>query len=116
MNAADAFTSLTATLQTVPDVQVLVDVGQTVLNPPSLVLPPPTLAYDVYGPQPTEATFKVALVVRADDRAVDKLLALLPAVAQAVHDSDDAALTAAEPGSWGSPPLPCYLLTIEVSV
>jgi hypothetical protein len=53
--------------------------------------------------------------VVADDRTNDQLLDLLPLVEQAIYDSEDAALTAAESGSWGSPPLPCYLLTIEVS-
>lgn len=116
MSAADAFASLVATLGQVGGVRVLVDVGQPVASPPALVIPPPALTFDAYHPAPTEATFKVALVVTADERAVDRLLTLLPQVAAAVHDSDDAALIAAEPGSWGSPPLPCYLLTIEVSV
>jgi hypothetical protein len=115
VTAADAFTRLVTTLRGVAGVRVYVDVAQSV-DPPAMVVPPPTLTFDVYGPQPTEATFKVPLIVRGDSQETDDLLALLPVVAQAVHDSDDAALTAAEPGSWGSPPLPCYLLTIEVSV
>jgi hypothetical protein len=75
------------------------------------------LSYDAYSPEPTEAVFKVALVVAQDERAIDRLFALLPAVEQAIHDSDDAAMSdPAEPGHWGSSPLPCYLLAIEVSV
>lgn len=115
MTAHAAFDSLLTTLRTT-GMRVVPDVGQAV-DPPALVVPPPTLSYDVYRPDPTGASFKVALVVAQDERAVERLFALLPAVVQAVYDSEDAAVAApAEPGSWGSPPLPCYLLTIEVSV
>jgi hypothetical protein len=102
-------------LRTVAGVRVQVDVGQSV-DPPALVIVPPHLTYDSYNPGPTEATFRVPLVVASDDRSIDTLEALLPLVEQAVHDSADASLTEAVPGSWGSPSLPCFLLTIEVSV
>jgi hypothetical protein len=116
MSVQAAFDSLMATLRTTR-IRVLPDVGQAVDSPPALVVPPPTLSYDVYSPEPTGASFKVALVVAQDERAAERLFALLPAVVQAIYDSEDAAVAAdVEPGSWGSPPLPCYLLTIEVSV
>lgn len=96
--------------------RVLKDVGRSP-DTPCLMVPLPSLTYDVYAPGPTTASFRVPLVVAADDRTGEQLLELLPLVEQAVHDSHDAAMTGpAEPGSWGTPPLPCYLLTIEVSV
>lgn len=116
MSVADAFDYLTSVLQAVPGVRVYTDMGQAV-DPPAVVIPPPSLTYDAYRPTPTEASFKVALVVAQDDRAVERLFALLDPVQQAIYDSEFAAMSAAaEPGSWGSNPLPCYLLTIEVSV
>lgn len=115
MSARTARLSLIATLSTVDGLRVLVDPGQTV-DPPAVVIVPPTLTYDVYGPGPSEAKFEVPLVVPGDDRAVESLEALLPAIQQAIYDSEDAALTDAQSGHWGNPPLPCYLLTIEVSV
>lgn len=116
MSAKSARLSLMETLRTVKGVRVEADVGQTV-DPPALVVAPPTLDYDVYSPGPSNATFRVPLVVSQDDRAVEVLEDLLPLVEQAIYDSEDAAMSApATPGNWGSPPLPCYLLTIEVSV
>jgi hypothetical protein len=97
-------------------VRVLLDVGRSP-DTPCLMIPLPTLTYDVYAPGPTTASFRVPLVVDAEDRTNDRLLALLEQVEQAIYESHDAAMTEpAEPGSWGTPPLPCYLLTIEVSV
>lgn len=97
-------------------IRVLLDVGRSP-DTPCLMIPLPTLTYDVYAPGPTIASFRVPLVVEAEDRTNDHLLTLLPAVEQAIHDSADASMAGpAEPGSWGTPPLPCYLLTIEVSV
>jgi hypothetical protein len=88
-------------------IRVSLDPGRSA-DAPILIVTTPDLIYDVYRSEPSAATFKVPLVVVADDRTSDQLLDLLPSV-------EDAALTAAESGSWGSPPLPCYLLTIEVS-
>lgn len=97
-------------------VRVSTDMGRSA-DVPCLIVTLPTLTYDVYAPGPTSASFKVPLVVSADDRTGEQLLSLLPDVEQAIYDSEDAALAApSEPGSWGTPPLPCYLLTIEVAV
>jgi hypothetical protein len=97
-------------------IRVITDVGRSP-DAPCLIVPLPTLTYDAYAPGPTDASFRVPLIVAADDRTDEQLLTLLPLVEQAVYDSEDAAMTGpAEPGSWGTPPLPCYLLTIEVSV
>jgi hypothetical protein len=95
-------------------IRVSLDPGRSA-DAPILIVTAPDLVYDAYYAEPTAATFRVPLVVVADDRTNDQLLDLLPLVEQAIYDSEDAALTAAESGSWGSPPLPCYLLTIEVS-
>jgi len=114
VSASDARNRLFDTLSTT-GLRVVRDLGFSV-DPPCLVLTLPSLTYEVYGPGPSAATFRVPLVVSADDRMGDQLLNLLPGVEQAIFDSDDAALTTTESGSWGTPPLPCLLLTIEVSV
>lgn len=100
---------------TASGIRVSTDMGRSA-DVPCLIVTLPTLTYDVYSPEPSEASFKVPLVVAADDRTGEQLLTLLPVVQQVIHESDDAALTGAEPGQWGTPPLPAYLLTIEVSV
>ena len=115
MSVRDVRDRLAATLS-LSGVRVITDIGRSP-DTPCLMLPLPTLTYDVYASGPTTASFRVGLVVPADDRTGELLFELLPAVEQAVYDSEDAAMTGpAEPGSWGTPPLPCYLLTIEVSV
>lgn len=97
-------------------IRVSADIGLSP-DPPCLIVTLPTLTYDVYFSGPTSASFRIPLVVSADDRIGEQLLSLLPLVDQVIYDSGDASYAApAEPGSWGSPPLPCYLLTIEVSV
>ena len=113
MNVAEARRRLADTLAD-SGIRVSLDPGRSA-DAPILIVTTPDLIYDAYYAEPTAATFKVPLVVVADDRTSDQLLDLLPLVEQAIYDSEDAALTAAESGSWGSPPLPCYLLTIEVS-
>lgn len=114
MSVLDARARLVDTLRAT-GIRVTTDIGLSP-DPPVLIVTMPSLTYDAYVPGPTEASFKLPLVVPADDRSGDQLLSLLPVVQQVIYDSDDAALTGAEPGSWGSPPLPAYLLTIEVSV
>lgn len=114
MSAAAARRSLIDTLSGV-GIRVVMDVGQSV-DPPALVIVPPHLAYERYGPSPSSATFRVPLVVASDDRSQDRLDELLDRVEQAVFEASDAALTEAAPGSWGTPSLPCFLLTIEVTV
>jgi hypothetical protein len=113
VNVAEARRRLAQTLER-STIRVSLDPGRSA-DAPILIVTAPDLAYEGYDATPTSATFRVPLVVVADDRTNDQLLDLLPLVEQAIYDSEDAALTAAESGSWGSPPLPCYLLTIEVS-
>lgn len=115
MSAAEAFAELQTVLKTVPGVRVTADMAERV-SPPFLVVSPPKLIYDAYRSSPTEATFQVPLVVAADERSAERLLDLLPLVEQVIYDSESAALTDAHAGSWGNPPLPCFLLTIEVAV
>ena len=115
MSVLEARDRLVETLR-LSGVRVLLDVGRSP-DTPCLMVPLPTLTYDAYFAGPTTASFRVPLVVEAEDRTNEHLLTLLPAVEQAIYDSEDAAMAGpAEPGSWGTPPLPCYLLTIEVSV
>jgi hypothetical protein len=88
------------------------------LDPPATVLPPPRLAWNLMGPEPTEATFTVGLVVDRTGREVEQLEALLEPVVAALHALTDVAIGPADLGSYpaGGVELPAYLITLEVAL
>lgn len=112
-----AHAQVSEALRAVEGLRVLDSPG-AVVDPPAAVLGPPTWVFEAYSPEPTSTTFTVALVAAADERALERLAALVPRVAQLIHDETDASVIRAEPGSVpsgaGSAELPAYLLTIEV--
>lgn len=114
---AEAAEALAATLRTaLPDLRVYTDPAATV-DPPGVVIVPPTLTWAAYRNEPTDATFVVALVVRNDARAAERLWELVPLVAAAVDAGlDNAAVRRAQPGTWTSSDLPAYLIEIEVAL
>lgn len=110
-----AAAALEAALKTVDGFRVYADPAATV-DPPGLVLVPPILTWSAYRGDPTDATFVVAVVVKPDARAVERLWEHVPLVAAAVDGLSDAAVRRAEPGTWTANDLPAYLIEIEVSL
>jgi hypothetical protein len=117
VSVPDTIEALSEALRAVDGLRVTSDPGSSV-QPPAVVLVPPALSWDGYQPDPTSASFLAALVVASNERALPRLFALLPQVAAAIHDTTDAVLVRADPGSWvvGGSELPAYLLQIEVAL
>lgn len=87
--------------------------------PPAVYFPLPTLSWDGYEPEPTEAVFEVVLAVAATERAIEQLEELRPLVTAALDESTaDAVVKTAEPGLWrsGNTELPCYFIRIEAAI
>lgn len=107
-----------AALRTVEDLRVYDDMAATV-DPPGAILGPPALAYDAFLVEPTSARLIVALVVTADERAVQRLLDLLPSVTTVLGDVENVVVRSADPGTWpagGGSDLPAYLIEIEAAL
>lgn len=112
---AVAAESLRVALASVTGLRVYTDPAATI-DPPGVVLTPPTLTWEGYRSDPTDATFVAAVVVKPDERAMSRLWELVPLVAAAVDEIPDAAVKRAEPGVWTSNELPAYLIEIEVAL
>lgn len=118
MNAiTEMAAALTAALKTVPGCEVPDTQGAN-LDPPSLVLSPPALTWEGLCSGPTSATWLVFVVVAAEERALERLWDLLPQVTDAIDAVTDAAVIRADPGAFraGATDLPCYEITVEVSL
>lgn len=114
-STADAVRAVFTVLEAVHGVTVVPDVAGPI-DLPALVVQPPTISLASYSGKPTGWSFSVALVVRATTEAADELATLIDDVIAAVLASSEAAITAdPAPGSLGTPPLPAYLITIEVT-
>lgn len=103
--------------KTVPNVRFYRDLGATV-DPPALVIGPPRLQWESYCVDPTSATFIVIVMVAMNERAQEALWDLVPLVAAAMSDVEDAVVTTASPGVFnaGGTDLPSYEITVEVSL
>lgn len=122
MNLRDATLAVKAALDT-PDMRGLfgrphTDPGAAV-DPPALVIGPPQATWSGYGAGPNMARFLVHVIVPADERALERLLDLVPQVATALEASDvDITVTQADPARWpaGGIDLPAYEITTEVAL
>jgi len=88
------------------------------VEPPCTVLAIPELTLVGISPAPSEAAWRVALVVAADDR-VENILALIGPVIAALEGVVDVAVRSpVRPGTYpsGSTTLPAYLIDLEVSL
>lgn len=120
MTVQEAATQLNAALTALATDQGLrhyPDPG-AVIDPPGTVLGPPALTWEGYCDGPTSARFLVYVVVPVDERALERLWALVPQVANAVQEQvSDATVTRADPGTFtGTVDLPCYEIQIDVSL
>jgi hypothetical protein len=108
--------ALNAALKGVAGLRVDVS-GFGTVDPPGVVVGPPTLTWGEYADNPTDATFDCVLYVPQDDRAIARLLRLLPLVRDAIETVEDAVVTTATPEVFrsGATDLPAYRITIEVS-
>lgn len=117
MTPAQASDMIAGALRRV-DMRVHVDPGALVI-PPTVVLQPPSLTWNLAQLEPTEAVFELLLVVAQSDRSLDEIFRLLPLVVEALEDSDSTAVVrTAEPGTFlaGNTPLPCYRVRTEVAL
>lgn len=117
MSIKPAAETLLTALRGVAGVRVYDDSGANV-DPDAVVLGPPTLEWAGVCPGPTSARWTVYVVVKASDRALQRLWDLVPAVADAVDAVPDAAVIRADPGvfSAGGVDLPCYQIQVDVSL
>jgi hypothetical protein len=85
---------------------------------PLAYVQPPTLSWDGFEIDPTEAVFEVILAVAADEKAIERLFDLLPQVTNALDQAEDAVVKSAEPGVWraGASELPAYFIRVEVAI
>jgi len=88
------------------------------IDPPALLIGAPQLTWDGYGSAPAAATFPVFVIVGMDDRALERLWEFVAPVAAAVDTVEDAVVQSADPGTFpsGAQDLPCYSLSVEVSL
>lgn len=109
----DARADLEAAAKTVPGVNTYALGAQ--VTPPAVVVGPARLQPLGSCAGPATAAFAVWVIVALDDRALERLEELAPAVWAAIEDQTDAVVTAADPAVYvaGGPDLPCYELTTE---
>lgn len=120
MSVKAAAEALEAALKTVVyeehPIRVYRDLGANV-NPPAAVLGAPELSFESGCPEPTDARFRVFVVVRADDRAPERLWELVPLVSAAIYElSDGVVVSPATPTLFqsGNVDLPAYEVPAEV--
>lgn len=116
--AFDYLGRIKAAVKTLKNVNVYDDPSATFRLPAVLVFAPElNLAI---GADATEATYPVVVMTKGDGDVLKRLLSLVPEVAQAIHDNtdDSVVVRSAMPGNWDAngETLPCYLLTVEVSL
>jgi len=107
---------ITAVLRTVDGVRFY-DYGDNI-DPPAVLVSPPTIDWEGYASQPTTATIQVFLVVGQTDRALPQLLKYLPLVSEALDGVENAVVRTANPTIFqaGNTDLPCYAISVEISL
>lgn len=117
-DAFDYMGHIKAAIKLAKGVNVYDDPAATFRLPAALVFAPElNLAI---GADATEATYPVVVMVQGDNAVLKRLLALVSEVAEAIHEHTDnsVVVTSASPGNYDAngQTLPCYLLTVEVSL
>lgn len=109
--------ALVAAVETVDGLRVYSDPG-AVLDPPAAIVGPPAFTFGGPTSDPVGARFVVVVCVPFDDRAMDRLLELVPEVTAAVESETDAVTVEAMPSTWQSnqTALPSYEISVETSL
>lgn len=112
----DAALALESALKTVEGLRVY-RLSDNV-DPPAFVVGAPALRWDNFCGDPTEATFAVFLIETGDDRALERLWQHVGPASEAIDTVENAAVISAAPAIFeaGATPLPCYVLSVEVSL
>jgi hypothetical protein len=112
----DAATSLVDALESVEGLRAY-SYGENV-DPPAVLISPPTLTWGAYSGGPSAATFFVFLVVDVGDRSAETLWEFITPVAEAIESVRGAVVHSADPNVFnsGNAELPCYSFTVEVSL
>lgn len=112
----DATADLAAAAAGVDGVRVRA-LGEAV-TPPAVVVGPPRLTPLTTCPGPSTASFPVHVVVGLDDRALERLWELVPAVWEAIEENTPAVVIAADPGTYstGTGDLPAYQLQVDYPI
>lgn len=100
----------------------LVDVAEvttrlgTNVNPPTVVVGPPSVEWETGCADPTSARFLLYVVVKDDDTAMEKLWDLVPQVAAVVDEATPGVVIRADPGVYpaGATELPAYVIQVQV--
>lgn len=114
----DAIEALYDALSGVDGLRVARGIGLR-LDPPAALVGPPQLELNAIGPDPTDATFTVPVVVANTERALADLLYWAPIVIAALDQVRNVVVRRADPGSWpagSGSDLPAYLITVEVAL
>lgn len=119
---AAVLAALEAAAATLPDVRAFRVYSEPtdVVDPPGVVLFPPTFGWEAGPPgPPRSATFTATVCVQGGTGTVSAdLYTVLPVVTEAIESVDDALMVSAEPGSYtaGEVDLPAYILRFEVAL
>ncbi|MFJ8966050.1 hypothetical protein ACIRG5_42340 [Lentzea sp. NPDC102401] len=117
-DAFDYMGQIKAAIRFAKGVNVYDDPAAT-FRPPAALVFAPELDLAV-GADATEATYPVIVMASGDKDVLKRLLKLVSQVAQAIHENTDNSVIvrSASPGNYeaGGQALPCYLLTVEVSL
>ena len=90
--------------------------GANGLQPPAVVLGPPSVNLTTYAGEPTDADFGVFIVVAFDDRTVESLLGFIEPVTEALEAIPGVVVQTIQPTTYAPADLPCYLLTINAAL
>jgi hypothetical protein len=86
------------------------------VDPPMVVVGPPSWHYRTPGTDPVDYALAVWVVVAETERAMTELMAYVPRVAAVLDEPSGIVVLRAEPTAFpsGSSPLPAYRIDIEV--
>lgn len=116
--SAELVTALKTVVYDGYPLSVYTDLGANV-NPPAVVLGVPILEFASGCPEPTDARFRVFVVVKADDHAPERLWELVPLVSTAIYEqSSGVVVTPATPMPFqsGNVDLPAYEVPAEFAL